>query len=244
MSEKSSHEISPWITIAMDLVSLVLTFGPGALSWAGMILLFRFFWDSPYLGLIAVFDLLLGLFLFIFCVFSFRLILPKLKPGVYPLGFNRGMVAWSCHLALSRAAEVSGFKSLIHCFYLFKFLYWRACGARIGYRINSSINVAFVDLPLIQIGNDSTISDGVLIAGHTFVGNRILIGPVEVGQGVFIGANTLIGPKSKIGDGAWVGSHNKIFRDRILNHSKLEDAEWEKGNPKRHTKRYQQVPEN
>lgn len=233
MQNKELNQLSYLSALVMDLLSSLLTLGPVALSWLGVIFFIRHSWDSTYFYFLILLVPVVGVLALICSIFVFRMLIPKLKQGIFPIGFNRGVLAWTCHLALSRSAEVSGFKPMIQSFYLFKFLYWRACGAKISFLVNSSIGVSMVDLSLITVGQQSTLSDGVHISCHTFVGDRLFIAPVVIGKGVFLGMHCLVGPRSKIGDSAWIGAYNKVFRDQVGVGERIPDGAWEKGNPKK-----------
>jgi acetyltransferase-like isoleucine patch superfamily enzyme len=148
------------------------------------------------------------------------------------MGVNRGTLAWATNLALSRASEIAAVRPLLNAFFFSKYLHWRALGMKIDYGVNTSIGVSFVDLPMITIRKGSTVAEGVHIACHTFVGDRLVVFPVEIGENVFVGMNCTIGPKTKIGNGAWIGMHNVIGGDLIPEGTKIESYAWEHGNPK------------
>lgn len=218
--------------VLIDLVSFILSAGPGLIAWAVTVLLVRSVWESPYLFfylLLTPFPLVIS---FLFVLLLFRVLCPRLKRGVFPMTINAGLLAWYCNLALSRAAEVSGLRPFLNIFYITKFLHWRALGMKIPFGVNSSIGVSFVDLPMITVGKGCTISEGVHIACHTFVGDRLFVSQVTIGDNVFIGMNCILGPKTRIGDRAWIGMNN-LIADGIAADAKLDNFAWEHGNPAR-----------
>jgi acetyltransferase-like isoleucine patch superfamily enzyme len=218
--------------LIIDVVSFFLSVGPGALAYGATFMYLRHFWNSPHFVVFAITGVFPLVATFLLAVFILRLIVPRLKKGVYPMAVNLGMFAWYCNLALSRAAAVSGLQFLLNSFYVTKFLHWRALGMKVAFGVNTSIGVSFVDLPLISIGQGCTISEGVHIACHTFVGDRLLIIPVEIGENVFVGMNCVIGPKTRLGDRAWIGMNN-LISEGIAADAKLESFAWEHGNPAR-----------
>ncbi len=224
----------PWFGyLFVDLFGLILSLGPGAISWACGFLYLKTIFALPDVTFF-LFALLFPLVLiggFLVPLAIFRICLPRLKRGVYPMGVNKGAITWFCHLGLSRAAEIAGLRPLLNAFYLTKYLHWRALGMQIDYGVNTSIGVSFVDLSMIKIGKGSTISEGVHIACHTFVGDRLFLSPVEIGENVFVGMNCILGPKTKIGNGAWIGMSN-LISDSIAPSAKLQNFEWEHGKPK------------
>jgi hypothetical protein len=147
--------------ILIDLVSFVLSVGPGAVAFAAAAMILRHFWGTHWFFFVALFAVIPLVLVFLGVLFCLRLAVPRLKRGVYPLGINLGLFSWYCHLALSRSGEVCGLRPLLHSFYLTKFLYWRALGMKIPFGVNTSIGVSFVDLPMITIGRGCTISEGI-----------------------------------------------------------------------------------
>lgn len=217
---------------AVDLINFVLSVGPGAIAWASLLCFLRHFWESPAFLAWALLSPVVLAAAFLLTVFLLRLCIPRLEKGVYPMSVNRGMLAWYCNLALSRSSVVAGLSSLLNIFYVTKYLHWRALGMKVAFGINSSIGVSFVDLPMIRIGKRCTISEGVHIACHTFVGDKLLVSPVEIGDDVFVGMNCVIGPRTKIGARAWIGMSN-LISDVIPAETKLDNFAWERGNPAR-----------
>jgi maltose O-acetyltransferase len=70
---------------------------------------------------------------------------------------------------------------------------------------------------LISIGNDCTITDGVVILAHDSSTKKQLgyskIGKVSIGKGTFIGVRCIILPGVKIGKDVIVGSGSVISKD-------------------------------
>jgi acetyltransferase-like isoleucine patch superfamily enzyme len=229
---RTATGLPAYALVLIDLLSFLLSVGPGALAWGVAAIYVRTVWNAERFYAFVVLTPIPLVVSFLWFLFLFRLVLPRLKRGVYPMGVNLGMLAWSCHLSLSRAAEISGLRPLLQSFYLTKYLYWRALGMKIAFGVNSSIGVSFVDLPMITIGEGCTISEGVHIACHTFVGDRLFVSPVEIGNNVFVGMNCVMGPKTRIGDRAWIGMNNFIA-DGIPADAKLDNCAWEHGNPAR-----------
>ena len=215
-------------------MGLLLSVGPGAIAWSAVAVYLKSIWALPPFSffLVSLLSAFVLLFSFVGTVLVVRLCLPKLKRGVYPMGINLGAFTWFCHLGLSRAAEVAGVKPFLNAFYFSKYLHWRALGMKIPFGVNTSIGVSFVDLSMITIKKGSTISEGVHIACHTFVGDRLFLSHVEIGENVFIGMNCILGPKTRLGDGAWIGMNNFIS-ESIPAGTKLDNFQWEHGNPER-----------
>ncbi|CAM2822418.1 acyltransferase [Legionella worsleiensis] len=217
-----------------DLLSAFFAVGPAVLTWSVIIFLVFYFSGSTTLLIIVLLlsPLLSGL-TFISFLALFKFFIPKLKPGVTHIGFNKNTLSWYCHLALNRSIKVSGLRYLLNISYLLKFLLYRALGAKIGFGINTPMEFTFVDLPLLTIGSGTTFGENVHVSCHYFTGDRLLLKPVTIGTNCFLGANCIIGPGSKIGDKAYVGYGNIVSGDVIADNEYIGDLEWRNGSPTR-----------
>lgn len=234
MAQPRKSTVLPFpVLVFVDVMGLVLTVGPGAVAWLVAAAYVRHVVVTLDLWPLAFLFPIIAFVAFTLTLLVFRLIVPRLREGSTRLGVNRQTIAWYCNLALSRAAEVSGLKPLIHAFYFTKFLHWRALGARVGYGVNSSIGVSLVDLPMITIGAGSTLGDEVAIYCHNFDGGKLIVKRVEIGEGVFLGGHCTIGPNTVIGEGSWIGPYNAFIDVSLPPGTRLRPWEWEHGNPNR-----------
>jgi hypothetical protein len=220
------------VLLLMDIVSTVLTVGPGAVTWTALVLLVRHFWPSPLLPLVLLAVPIVAPLLLIAVLAAARLLFPRLRPGVYRMKPSVGLVAWYCQFALNRAARICGLWPLINTNAVLKWLYFRAMGARIAFGINTSLGITLVDLPLLTIGPGCTLAEGAHIACHTFVGDRLALTPVTIGRDVLVGMNTVIGPATSVGDGAWIGMSNLLGNTRLEPGQEIKDFEWASGDPR------------
>lgn len=201
-----------------DLLTYLLIFGPFgsalALSWrlCGALSPFELILVMP---LVFVFSYILFLFLF-------RLALPRLKKGVYVVGFNKGFLTWYTHSMLSRSARVFGLHYVLHAFSLTRFLYWRALGMKASFFTDSSYKIVIHDHALIEIEEGCILAEDVELSAHLITGDRLLVAPVKISKNVFIGRTTYIGPRTTIGEGAWVGMGLYLHNKTIPAHAKLE----------------------
>jgi len=207
---------------AAEIFGFGLTVVPAALPWLATLAALRALWDRPLLWPVLVF---VPVPTFLAGLFVIRLFVPKMKAGIHPLGFNRGFVAWYFNLLLARALDASGLAPIVYGSYLLKFLYWRISGAHIALRVNSSMRVSVGDFAMIHVGEGSTIADEAQLVGHSFVGSKLVVYPVEIGKNVFVGARSILGPKSVVGDGAWIGIGNVIYNKTIEAGAKVANFE-------------------
>lgn len=164
---------------------------------------------KPLFWQILLFPFLLQIF-FILFVFILRILLPQLKPGVYLVGFNKGFMAWYFHSMLTRSARTFGIHYLLHCTATFRWLYWRALGAKVPFNMSTSYKITLHDAPVITIGEGTTLAEDTELSGHLVRGDKVLVAAVKIGKGVFIGRKTYIGPRTRIGDHAWIGMNNTL----------------------------------
>ncbi len=218
--------------IVVETITMLFALGPAAATWYCAIVFVRSIWDSAFFyGWLALFPLVV-IATFLSITLLMRLSLPKLKPGVYPIGTSPQFLTWMATLYLGHGVRIAGLQPLFSAFYGLKYLYWRAMGANIAYGINSSIFANFSDYPMLTIGRGCTISAFTLISGHTFVGNKVLIAPVNIGSNVYIGYETAISAKTTIGNGAWIGAGNRLLQDKVEANTRIENFEWQHTSPK------------
>lgn len=65
----------------------------------------------------------------------------------------------------------------------------------------------------ISIGADTTIGYGTVVLAHETTADELRVGPVDIGDGVMIGANCTVLPGVTIGDGATVGAGAVVTDD-------------------------------
>lgn len=216
---KQKSKMTPSAYVFMDLIALLFSLMPSAAAFSltGLFLYYGYsktVWVLPLAPLV-----LLGSFIALIALI--RMSLPKLKPGRYKRELNLPMLTWYCHFALARAAKITGLIPILQSFNLIKYLYWRALGAKVSFRIMNSFDIDLVDCPLISIGNDVTLASLVSISCHSDVGNYLLLAPVVIEDGVFIGMTTHIGPGTTIKQGAWIGYGNALINQVVDEGSKL-----------------------
>lgn len=196
-----------------DTIGYFYAFVPGLFSWSVTIFYINQLWETYFLipGVLLVPCILVLSFISI--TFILQRILPKLKPGLYRVDQpHPQIIIWHLNNCLGDALDISGLKPLVFRFYITKYLYWRAAGAKIEFGIISSILLTMREYPLLSIKKGTCLSGFVHVSAHTFQGDKLLLAPIEIGSNVFVGMNSIIGPKTKIGDNAWVGANNsRVF---------------------------------
>lgn len=208
--------------ILQDFMTYVLTLFPWSVSASlTYLILLR-------LNYYSIFNFIFGPIIFVFIyisiLFILRILIPKLKRGVYPVGFNKGFMTWYMHSLLSRSVRVVNLHYLIFNFSVTRFLFFKAMGAKVSFYTDTSYKIVFHDYPLIEIGNGVVLAEDVELSGHLITGDRLLVAPVKIGNNVFIGRSTYIGPKTTIGKDSWIGMGNYLHNKTIPEKTKIESA--------------------
>ena len=212
-------QISVGTLILIDVISILLSLMPTVFAVSLMGLFVYHGYSKTWLVLpLAPFVLC---FSFIAVIALIRVCLPTLKPGRYKRVLNKAMFSWFCHFSLSRSAKISGLILLLQSFNILKYLYWRALGAKVSFQIMNSIDIDFVDCPLISIGKNVTIASQVTISCHSDVGSLLMLAPVVIEDDVFIAMSVAIGPGTVIKKGAWIGYGNALVNQVVEENTKL-----------------------
>lgn len=233
MAKRRKSDTGPVpLLIMSDLLTVLLAWVPVIAAYFLTVKFVIWSFADPSREWLAVASPLVLILSLISILFLFRLLLPRPRKGAYRLTVNRGTLAWACHFQLNRAILLSGLRAWIFTSNVLRFLYLRAMGARIAFRINGSSGIDFVDLPLIEIGEGSTLAEGVVISCHSFTGETLIIDPVRVGKHVFLGMDVVLGPGTEIGDRSWIGTGNKMMGANLPAGTLLKNFEWSHGEPK------------
>lgn len=223
--------------LLVDLITMTFSLTPALAAWWTFALYLRWSWEQPAFALLALLapGVLAGAFLLV--CWLVRLCIPRMRPGTYKMEMSRDYLAWFMTLCLGHSVRISGLQPFFFSFYLTKYLYWRAMGARIAYGVNSSIFAVLADYPLLTIGKGCTMGANVLVIGHMFLGDKVMLGEVNIGDNVFLAAGAMVGPRVTIGSRSWIGMQNKLLKDSLPEDSRLENFEWEHFNPARREER-------
>lgn len=84
-------------------------------------------------------------------------------------------------------------------------------GKRVSWALEATPDVFFPDL--IEVGDDVIIGYDTTILCHEFLRDEWRKGKVKIGDGVMIGAQTVVLPGVEIGEGAVVGANSLVNRD-------------------------------
>lgn len=132
----------------------------------------------------------------IFAVLSARVLLWRVRPGVYPRG-------GSTHLRLWAAERIATFGKLEPLMGTpMAAWYARALGCRIGRGVH--LDALPPVTGLAEIGDGAAIEYEVDLAGHWLEGDRLHIGRVRIGRNARVGTRSIVMNEARIGAGAEV----------------------------------------
>lgn len=228
-----SRDFGSTRVLLVDLITMGFSLTPGLAAWAAFVSYLRWSWDRAGFLLWALLAPAVLVGSFLGACWLIRLCIPRMKPGTYPMGMSRDFLAWYMALCLGHAVRIAGLQPFFFTFYLTKYLYWRAMGARIAYGVNSSLFVMLADYPLLRIGKGCTMGANVMVIGHMFLGDKVMLGTVDIGDNVLLGVGAFVGPWTTIGSKSWIGMNNRLLKDTLPEGSRLENFEWEHFNPAR-----------
>jgi len=231
MKHKSKN-LPLYLVLVTDFLSMIFALGPGIAGWGASIYYLKNIWNHECFMYLAMLTPLVLIFSFLIAVVFLRLFIPKMRPGVYKMKFNKGFASWYLTLSLGHAVRISGLQPFFFTFYIFKWLYWRSMGANIAFGINSSLFLTIVDFPLVTIKKGCSFGAYTHVACHTFVGDKLFLAPAIIEEDCYIGMDVMVGPKTIIGRGSWIGAGNRFLKNKLPPETKIDNFEWEYGNPK------------
>ena len=234
MAQKESQTLPLWMMLVSDFMGFIFSIIPVTGTYATLLYIGHSLY--PNLLCLLVYILLLpyiGCLTLIIWLVVIKLPLPKMRPGVFRTGPNKGFIAWYCNFLMARALTLSGLSKFMMANSVLRFLYLRGMGAKVPYQMTGSMGISITDFPLIEVGTGSTLSENVLLAAHTFTGESVFLAPVKIGKNVFLGMDVVAGPGTQIGEGSWIGGRNTFMMDKIPAGSMFPNHVWERGNPQK-----------
>ncbi|WP_246835446.1 Pls/PosA family non-ribosomal peptide synthetase [Micromonospora sp. MH33] len=132
-----------------------------------------------------------------------------IRPGRYRLWGPTYVRLWALNtlLAIGPLSVLSG-SPLIGT-------YLRLLGARVGRR--SIIATSAISLPsLISIGRDASVGYGVSLCPWRAEDGWVVVGPITIGPGAFVGANAVLEPGASVGAYAGVGEQSVLVHGEAV----------------------------
>ncbi|MEV4441878.1 Pls/PosA family non-ribosomal peptide synthetase, partial [Streptomyces sp. NPDC049577] len=93
--------------------------------------------------------------------------------------------------------------------------YLRLLGARVGPR--TTIATGLVSLPgMVRVGGDASVGYGVTLHPWRVADGWVTVAPVEIGRGACVGANAVLEPGARLGNGAGLGEQSVLARGEAV----------------------------
>lgn len=180
----------------------------------GLIALIELDWATTGYGYMLVSPLLAATYIVMMCVLTVlakRLILGRVKPGVYRLDSWFYVRYWMVRQINDLALR------LLHPIFatLYVIPWYRALGVKVGRRAEISTASAIVP-DLVEIGPESFIADSVIFGAAKIGHGTIELAYTRIGRRSFIGNSALLPTGAQIGDEVLIGVLSKPPEDPTL----------------------------
>jgi non-ribosomal peptide synthetase-like protein len=141
---------------------------------------------------------------------SKRLIMPTVRPGIYPVRSGFGLRKWLNDQVMALSLGLTN--TLYATLYLVPFL--RLLGARIGPWSEVS-TVGHIDPDLLTLGDESFVADIAVVGPAIFHHGQVAVMPAEVGCRSFVGNGALVPGGFVMGSNSLLGVHSVPTGQRI-----------------------------
>jgi non-ribosomal peptide synthetase-like protein len=138
-----------------------------------------------------------------------RLLAIGIRPGRYPLWGRAYVRLW----AVQKLMEISPVNVLGGSPLLRPYL--RLLGARVGRRCHIASGQLFLPT-LIHIGDDAVVGYGAHLRPYVVEDGWVTVKPVVVGTGAHVGADSVLLPGARLGEGAALAEHSVAGRDQTI----------------------------
>jgi non-ribosomal peptide synthetase-like protein len=132
-----------------------------------------------------------------------RLVLPKVRPGVYPLYSGFGLRKWLVDNLMTSSLVLTN--TLYATLYALPWL--RLLGARIG-RMSEVSTVSHIDPDLLVLGEESFVADLAVLGAACHHKGVIALGTTQLGTRCFVGNAAQVPGNTQLADGTLIGVHS------------------------------------
>lgn len=133
-----------------------------------------------------------------------RMVVPRPPSGSHKVGRNRDYFRWLASVSFAEVALHPLLRFPFWFLHLTRVLYLRALGAQLSVGVSLHEQIVVREPSLISLGSGSQLEPGVIIEVALHGAGRIRVGQVTIGQGVLIGAHSILMPGATIGHDARV----------------------------------------
>lgn len=135
---------------------------------------------------------------------------PKPRAGRHKLLQGIGFWGYALNLLLQRILFFGALRTVFHGTSVFRYLGYRALGAKIDFSVSTSIDALILDPSLTTIGPGTTLGARSMVSGHYIKDGHLILAEVVIGKDVLFAFESGCGPGVRIGDGTKVLSYGKL----------------------------------
>lgn len=129
-----------------------------------------------------------------------RLVMPVVKPGIFPVHSSFGLRKWLVDKLIDSSLTMTN--TLYATLYVVPWL--RLLGAKVGPRSEVS-TVSHFDPDLLDLGPESFVADMAVIGAATYFNGFVALGRTQLGRRCFVGNSALVSSGRRLGDGSLIG---------------------------------------
>jgi len=208
--------------VLFDLLSLVaIACLWGGAAWCGMHT-YHSLAAELWFPVALVLSILSGLLALIVLVGVIHRLLPRIRPGRYPLLKDPMFFIWVVRFILQRALFAPGLQELLFQFNVLRYLSLRSLGAKVSFGASMSSDATILDPWLLEVEAGATIGTGCLVSGHFVDRGQLILGAVKIGANSLLAARVVVAPGTTIGKnvrilvGAMMGTDVTIDDNAIV----------------------------
>jgi non-ribosomal peptide synthetase-like protein len=138
-------------------------------------------------------------------LFLKRLVLGRMRPGIYPVCSGAGFRKWVSDRLMATSLTVNN--SLYATLYAVPWL--RALGARIG-RWSEVSTVSHIDPDLLRLGSETFVADIASIGAATFYKGYVSVERTEIGRRTFVGNASVVRSQANLPENCLIGVQSVV----------------------------------
>ncbi len=148
-------------------------------------------------------------------VFLKFLLLKKIHPGTYQFG-SKEVKLYGLYLLLSGFPNRSFLRNWLSCFIFPGAYFYKFMGARMQEPPIIGIDAKILDPWCLEIGKAVIIGENSVLCGHFLQEKSLVVGKIQIGDNVTIGAGSFISPKVQIGKNSTIATGAVVLSGTVI----------------------------